>query len=187
MKSGHTGFKRGEACQLHPFADLTASASGSDNGQFAVVTHFLPFPFFLCVRVVNCEGEDGRPYLLQLVVVKLKNCFHYQVEGFSHANYQYHCEVAFLLIQTSLSDQKERKIVLVLYQTFCSDNGKSYLMKYCTDHTILPFTAGEKEREQTNGWGWVSLLMVFSLRGFFCWFFFFAFAFAFLFPCGHVS
>lgn len=124
----------------------------------------------MCVCVVNCEGEDGRPYLLRLVVVRLKNCFHYQVEGFSHANYQYHCEVAFLLIQTSLSDQKERKIVLVLYQTFCSDNGKSYLMKYCTDRTILPFTAGEKEAEQTNGWGWVSLLVVFGLRGlfFFC-------------------
>lgn len=121
----------------------------------------------MCVCVVNCEGEDGRPYLLRLVVVRLKNCFHYQVEGFSHANYQYHCEVAFLLIQTSLSDQKERKIVLVLYQTFCSDNGKSYLMKYCTDHTTLPFTAGEKETEQTNGWGCVSLLVVFGLRGLF--------------------
>jgi len=45
--------------------------------------------------------------------------------------------VAFLLIQTSLSDQKERKIILVLYQTFCSDNGESYLMKCCMDHTVF--------------------------------------------------
>lgn len=46
-------------------------------------------------------------------------------------------EVAFLLIQTSLPDPKERKIILVLYQTFCSDNGKAYLMKSCINHQIL--------------------------------------------------
>lgn len=46
-------------------------------------------------------------------------------------------EVAFLLIQTSLPDPKERKIILVLYQTFCSDNGEAGLMKRCINHHIF--------------------------------------------------
>lgn len=59
--------------------------------------------------------------------------------------------VAFLLIQTSLSDQKERKIILVLYQTFCSDNGESYLMKCCVDHTIFAIYC-RKERNRRDNW-----------------------------------
>lgn len=69
---------------------------------------------------------------------------------------------------------KRKKDHSVSYQTFCSDNGKLYLMKYCMDdHTFLWFTAGEEEMEWTNGWGWVSLLVVFVWGFLFGWLFFF--------------
>lgn len=68
---------------------------------------------------------------------------------------------------------KRKKDHSVSYQTFCSDNGKLYLMKYCMDdHTFLWFTAREEEMERTNGWGWVSLLVVFVWGFLFGWLFF---------------
>lgn len=141
--------------------NINSLASGSGNRQFAIVTHILPFPFFLpflpfCVSVVNCKGEDGRPYLSWLVVAKLKNCFHYQVEGFSHANYRYHCECGIFInpYQLIWPKRKERSFLFYI-KHFALTTASRIWWNIAWITPFLQFSAGEKEIERTNRWGGV--------------------------------
>lgn len=141
--------------------NIKSLASGSGNRQFAIVTHILLFPFFpsfsiFCVSVVNCKGEDGRPYLYWLVVAKLKNCFHYQVEGFSHANYRYHCECGIFINPNQLIWPKRKGISFLFYiKHFALTTASHIWWNIAWITPFLQFSAGEKEIEGTNGWGGV--------------------------------